>query len=418
MSKDQEKPNLQIKVPKSPLSKVTKIQERRKNLSLLAGHFIELQSSTNIKLQKKAFQIWVQTNLSDSCGDFRSVIHGFEDGACLINLLQNLSGQNMRNFITNPTSKEDKLSNVKIALQFGKKLGLPLHISPNDIIEHKENNILLMVWEIAMFFRMREIPYGDFQPEEILLPWCQMCSEPFGLEVYDLTDGLLDGKIFCAIIAFHKPDLIQKSIFESQQKNETFKEVSRACEILRIPFIMDIEDLEKGKIDKKVTLVFLADLYHKFITESELEKLGEYIEEYQNNQILPDEMQQKVAIPLSLNLKSFLTKHPTTLKKSERKLQEKVKEIEKKHEEKIMELFNELKASEKQVNQLRDELERLKQPKQMKNEAKIETQEEKEKKEEKKKKKKRRKKKERKKKKKKREKKKEESEQEEKAHQT
>eukprot|EP01156_Anaeramoeba_ignava_P023930 Anaeramoba_ignava/c21831_g2_i1.p1 GENE.c21831_g2_i1~~c21831_g2_i1.p1 ORF type:complete len:1074 (-),score=431.60 c21831_g2_i1:15-3236(-) len=346
----------------TPVEKFTKGVQRNRSSSLVVSKKSDdflIDINQNLKIQRKTFILWIQHNLSKSLNSFHSITKGFEDGVCLINLLENLSGKTMKATGKKPKSRNDKLENIRQALVFARKLGLNLTINPTDILEHKEPKILQMIWDIIMFFKMKQVPEGNYSYKDVIIGWCNLSLERYNIEISDISVGFLDGRAFCGIIDGHKSGLVEQVILEENQPKKTLTHAFELGKLFGIPAIIERGDLMRKKIDEKSILVYLAEFYSKFVTIDELKEIPQKIQEISKtkNQLSP----RKLISPFSrlTNISNEQEPH----KKMGKKLHQKLKKIEKQQEEKIVELYNELKLSQEEEKELRQEIENLKKPK-------------------------------------------------------
>ncbi|KAJ5077311.1 spectrin beta chain [Anaeramoeba ignava] len=366
---------------------VSKHSSLRYSTRPIANKTKDLQLHT----QKKIFSLWVRKYLSKHTA-FRSIRRNCEDGIALIELVQNLSGKNIPTYHQKTKTKMQKIDNLNYFIQFALDLTIPLEISPQDIIDQNLQKISQMIWTIAIFFRLKKIPANIFDPREILLLWCQISGEKYSIQINNFSSSFMDGIAFCAIIDFHKPGFIFPSVFTKQLRNKKRLKIAfdKATE-LGVPQILDPSDFTETRISERGVMLYIAEMYYLLATQKDIDEMTRRITKPEENSIENQPVEPlspieppKIVKPTEMNFNQGKMKPKPPVRdgfqqrsrrsgKFSRKFQQIYQQIQKQYEDKIIQIFNVLKTTTNEMENVKEKIEEIKSGKILGNEMSLST---------------------------------------------
>ncbi|KAJ5070254.1 hypothetical protein M0811_11102 [Anaeramoeba ignava] len=220
----------------------------------------------------KVFLNWIKTNISKEipCKDLSN---DFCDGFLLQELLQNLTFLQFILPFKKPLSTMENKMNLLMLLNIAKfQLYIPLKITPIQIVENNKKEILQMIWDLITFFRLSKKP-KEIQDYQILLKsWINSIISKYGIEISNFTDNLFDGQVFAMILNHYFPDLITKTITETNIDKisiELSNEVFEKAQKVGIPQLFETKDIMNKKIGAYENMAYLAEIYHRCVTEKD-----------------------------------------------------------------------------------------------------------------------------------------------------
>ncbi len=101
-----------------------------------------------------------------------------------------------------------------------------------------------------------------------LLLWCKRCTKeykPIGVDISNFHKSWKDGKAFAALVAHHRPDLVNMDDYGSDAA-ANLENIFALCEReFDIPRLIDVEDItEMPKPDEKIVITYVAFLFRHF----------------------------------------------------------------------------------------------------------------------------------------------------------
>uniref|UniRef100_S4RJQ3 Calponin-homology (CH) domain-containing protein n=1 Tax=Petromyzon marinus TaxID=7757 RepID=S4RJQ3_PETMA len=204
------------------------------------------------------------------------------DGHNLISLLELLSGEMLprhRDVMRRPripprergSMLVHKMQNIKIALDFMQRRQIKLvNIRSDDIAEGNPKLTLGLIWTIILHFQVSDIQVGeqhrDLGAKERLLLWVRRVVQEYpDLRCDNFTTSWRDGRLFNAIIHRHRPDLLDmKKVYQQNNQQNLEQAFSLAEQNLRVPRLLDTEDVDVKSPEEKSLVTYVAALYEAF----------------------------------------------------------------------------------------------------------------------------------------------------------
>lgn len=177
------------------------------------------------------------------------------------------------------------INNLNKTLQVLQENGVKLlNISSEDIVAGNKKLTLGLIWIIALCFDGQKLVNSQAVSgiEKSLLNWVRQCTERHGLKVNDFTISWSDGLAFLYVLNGNiTPDFdlksavklhpIARSVIRYDHMNVDYKisiifrlrlAFDLATQHLQIDQLLDPEDVNTNKPDKKSILMYVMCLYH------------------------------------------------------------------------------------------------------------------------------------------------------------
>jgi len=238
-------------------------------------------------VQQKTFTKWVNMKLKPhGIPAVEDLTKSFQDGVALIQLLEIIGDESLGKYNKNPKMRLHRVENLNKALEFIKSRNVNLtNIGAEDIVDGNNKLVLGMIWTIILRFTIAEISEGDLSAKEGLLLWCQRKTQGYkDVNVKDFTFSFQDGLAFCALIHRHRPDLLD---FSKLNKNDRAQNLALAFDVaekhLNIPKLLDVEDIiDVAKPDERSIMTYVAQYFHAFSAANKLETAGRRVRKFVN----------------------------------------------------------------------------------------------------------------------------------------
>nr|XP_032815518.1 plectin-like isoform X7 [Petromyzon marinus] len=221
------------------------------------------------RVQKKTFTKWVNSHLVKSKRQVNDLYEDLRDGHNLISLLELLSGEMLPR--ERGSMLVHKMQNIKIALDFMQRRQIKLvNIRSDDIAEGNPKLTLGLIWTIILHFQVSDIQVGeqhrDLGAKERLLLWVRRVVQEYpDLRCDNFTTSWRDGRLFNAIIHRHRPDLLDmKKVYQQNNQQNLEQAFSLAEQNLRVPRLLDTEDVDVKSPEEKSLVTYVAALYEAF----------------------------------------------------------------------------------------------------------------------------------------------------------
>ncbi|KAJ3451562.1 cortexillin-2 [Anaeramoeba flamelloides] len=332
---------------------------------------------------------WVRFHLPKShSNSFRSIAHGFDNGFVLIKLVENILSIQIPNVKTQVKTKIDKIDNIRLAINFLKKVGVPLEITANHILSHEEKRIMIMLWKIILFYSVKGLPIESNEPTKFLLEWCRVATKKYSLSVDDFYSSFIDGHVFCAILHSFDNSLFDYQQFSQEKPEVLLKKAFDLGDLFSIPKLFNTRSIFNGEVDKHSVIIYICELFQKFSKTEQIvevltnlkvpkKKISDYSLRASSKQIhnLTNNRKFMHSKSFSSNIEDFLNETLTVnmnqsqninqkfnkiLTKSNKKWKNEINDQQKKYDEKIVKIYHKLKESELKSQQNEEIIEELK----------------------------------------------------------
>lgn len=239
-----------------------------------------LMERTWERIQEKTFTKWVNSHLRKRKLVLENLKTDLSNGVMLINFLEIISNQTLPKYEKKPKIRIQEIGNVSIGLKFltSQKIKL-VNISPEDIVDQKLKLILGLIWTIIQKFQIDDISEEQLSAKEALLLWCQKKTAGYkDCKVENFTWSFQDGLALCALIHRHRPDLLDYSKLNKDNKAENLQLAFDVAERdLGIPKLLDVEDMVDIKPDERSVITYVSQYYHVFSKYNQAEVAGRRI---------------------------------------------------------------------------------------------------------------------------------------------
>lgn len=219
------------------------------------------------KQQKKTFTAWCNSHLRKAGTAIESIEDDFRNGLKLMLLLEVISGETLPK-PDRGKMRFHKIANVNKALDYIASKGVKLvSIGAEEIVDGNLKMTLGMIWTIILRFAIQDISVEEMTAKEGLLLWCQRKTAPYkNVNVQNFHLSFKDGLAFCALIARHRPDLIDYSKLSKDNPLENLNTAFDVAEkYLDIPRMLDPDDLiNTPKPDERAIMTYVSCYYHAF----------------------------------------------------------------------------------------------------------------------------------------------------------
>ena len=226
-------------------------------------------SEDRLRTQTKTFRKWANVHLPAS-EQFAEgeLISGLHDGTRLCALASGLSGRTIkvrpREKIKN---KIHMLENLSVGLRALGKMGVDVAtIDASMIHDGKINMILGMLWRTVIYTMANDIGGGvgggGAAAQKGLQQWVKRTCKPMGIKVKNFSSSFRDGKVFGAMIAAVRPDLLTMESLEGVDDRQNIERIfAIAKNELHIPALIDADDLLCSSPDEKSVVTQVAEWF-------------------------------------------------------------------------------------------------------------------------------------------------------------
>ncbi|KYR00721.1 alpha actinin [Tieghemostelium lacteum] len=231
--------------------------------------------------QRKTFTAWCNSHLRKVGTSIESIESDFADGIKLSQLLEIISNDPVFKINKTPKLRIHNIQNIGLCLKHIESHNVKLiGIGAEELVDKNVKMTLGMIWTIILRFAIQDISIEELSAKEALLLWCQRKTEGFErVKVQNFHTSFQDGLAFCALIAKHRPDLIN---YDSLNKDDKAGNLQLAFDIaekeLDIPKMLDVSDmLDVPKPDERSVMTYVAQYYHHFSASRKAENAGKQI---------------------------------------------------------------------------------------------------------------------------------------------
>lgn len=246
------------------------------------------------RIQQKTFTKWCNMHLGKRGQKIEDISKDFCNGLYLISMLEIIGAEDLGKHNKNPKMRIHNIENVNKALGYIASKGVKLWgISSEDICDGNLKLTLGMVWTIILRFAIADISEEELSAKEALLLWCKKKTAGYsGVDVTNFSTSWQDGLAFCALIAAHRPDLIDYSSLNHEDKAGNLQLAFNVAEKdLGIPQLLDVEDvLDVPKPDERSVMAYVAQYYHVFSANRKQEIAGRRIGKLVDMTLTNDEL--------------------------------------------------------------------------------------------------------------------------------
>ncbi|KAL7713307.1 Alpha-actinin [Entamoeba marina] len=227
------------------------------------------------KVQIKTFTKWVNMHLGKRGRKINDITTDFKSGVELCALLE-IIGETTIKCVTNPKMRIQMTENLDKALRFIQSRDVKLTgIGPTDIVDGNVKLTLGLVWTLILRFAISELSAEGLSAKQGLLLWCQKKCEPYPLKVENFSESFKDGRVFCALIHRHRPDILDWETVGNDDRENLEKAFDVAEKELDIPKLLDVEDIvSMPRPDERSVMTYVAALYKVFSSNDQVEKAG------------------------------------------------------------------------------------------------------------------------------------------------
>ncbi|XP_055693426.1 dystrophin, isoforms A/C/F/G/H isoform X2 [Lutzomyia longipalpis] len=228
-------------------------------------------------VQKKTFTKWINAHLSKTtCPPVGDLFVDLRDGHRLLTLLEVLTGERLKR--EKGRMRVHHINNINTALTVLQRSGVKLvNISSDDIAAGSAKLTLGLIWAIALCFDGQKLvnSQGVSGIEKSLLLWARKYTEPHGLKIGDFSASWSDGRAFLYILHEHVPKFDLERSVRQHPMARLRMAFDLASRYLNIDQLLDPEDVNTNKPDKKSILMYVMYLYHAIENLRSVEDLSE-----------------------------------------------------------------------------------------------------------------------------------------------
>jgi prefoldin subunit 5 len=226
-------------------------------------------------VQKKTFTKWVNTHLINAGMRVNDLYEDFRDGIRLITLLELLTKEKLKR--EKGKMRVHRRLNCQTALDCLDRHKVKLvGITSDSIVDGNKKLILGLVWTLILHFQLSSGGEGSTaEVKKELLAWAQTAVEPYDLSVKNFSHDWSDGKVFCAVLHRHRPDIIDYSKVEDSPPQANLElAFDTAYDKLGVEKLLDPEDVAVSNPDEKSILTYVSFLRQQFPTMPPAPKRG------------------------------------------------------------------------------------------------------------------------------------------------
>ncbi|XP_055384433.1 dystrophin, isoforms A/C/F/G/H-like [Condylostylus longicornis] len=216
-------------------------------------------------IQKKTFTKWINSQLTKTKTPLvKDLFQDLRDGHRLLVLLGTLTNSQLKP--EKGRMRVHHINNLNKCLQVIQEHGIRLvNISSDDICEGNPKLTLGLIWLIALAFNGQNLVSSQASNgvEKSLLSWVNQFTEPNGLKINDFSSSWSDGRAFLYILNSSIPAQVDLQASLKRHPNARLKlAFDLAHKYLNIEKLLDPEDVNTSKPDKKSILMYVMCLYH------------------------------------------------------------------------------------------------------------------------------------------------------------
>ncbi|XP_055532572.1 dystrophin, isoforms A/C/F/G/H isoform X3 [Wyeomyia smithii] len=245
-------------------------------------------------VQKKTFTKWINGYLAKSNTPvINDLFEDLRDGHALLSLLE---------ILTNQTYKREKgsmrvhhINNLNKALLVLQEFGVKLvNISSDDINSGNAKLTLGLIWLIALSFDGQKLVNSQAVSgiEKSLLNWVRQYVEKHGVKVNDFSSSWSDGSAFLALLSEAIDTFDLKTALKKHPIARLRMAFDLAFQNLGIEQLLDPEDVNTSKPDKKSILMYVMCLYNAIdsrkLEKGSIQHLAQHVESMEEIQLLSE----------------------------------------------------------------------------------------------------------------------------------
>jgi len=222
-----------------------------------------------LRLQKKIFGRYVQQKLREGGikKEINDLVKQLDDGVILIELIQCLSGKDFGKKPQAAKLRIQQIEGINQALKFATNAGVnvkSVHVSAEDFVDHKENQVLALIFQIIMkYLKFEEDEEGkQLDIRDALTLWLNnKTSGHSGFKIEDLTKSFHNGMAFLALIHKMRPNLVNYEALDASDKTGNLElALTLGEKYLGIEKYVTAADILK--LNEISMIVYLSDWYH------------------------------------------------------------------------------------------------------------------------------------------------------------
>ncbi|KAI9891304.1 MAG: hypothetical protein M1814_002817 [Vezdaea aestivalis] len=240
-----------------------------------------------VTVQQKTFTKWLNTKIKARNITVNDLVSDLSDGVVLIHLLEILSEESLGRYASKPKLRVQRFENVNKTLDFIKARGIQTtNIGAEDIVDGNKKLVLGLIWTLILRFTINDINEEGRTAKEGLLLWCQRKTAIYDeVDVRDFSASWNNGLAFCALLDFHRPDLIDyHKLDKSDHRGNMQLAFDIASREIGIPDLLDVEDVcDVARPDERSLMTYIAYWFHAFSQLERVENAGRRVEKFVEN---------------------------------------------------------------------------------------------------------------------------------------
>ncbi|XP_039438023.1 dystrophin, isoforms A/C/F/G/H isoform X6 [Culex pipiens pallens] len=246
-------------------------------------------------IQKKTFTKWINGYLAKSgTPPINDLFEDLKDGHKLLSLLEVLTNQRYKR--EKGSMRVHQINNLNKALNVLQECGVKLvNISSDDINSGNAKLTLGLIWLIALTFDGQKLVNSQAKSgiEKSLLVWARQLADKYGIKVNDFSTSWSDGSAFLVILS----EVIEAINLQEALKKHPIARLRMAFDLayhhLNIEQLLDPEDVNTSKPDKKSILMYVMCLYNaidsrKIARQQSVQHLAQHAESLEEIQLLSE----------------------------------------------------------------------------------------------------------------------------------
>jgi len=227
-------------------------------------------------VQIKAFTSWLNGYLVKRDMQIANIQHDMEDGVKLINFLELLSDQKIKQkYVEKPPSRIEKIQNLHIALTFLEKdLAVKTAgASAEDFADSNLKMILGFFWSLFKKYRIQTIKQDDKSSEQGLLLWVKKTTNGYrDVNVESYKHSFRNGLAFLALIdkfVDNKEILNYDNFTKENQADNLGSAFDLAEKHLGIPKLLEPNEVSEGNVDERSLVLYVSLFFHAFVAQQQ-----------------------------------------------------------------------------------------------------------------------------------------------------
>jgi dystrophin len=239
------------------------------------GSSISAESDVGRQIRNKAFTRWINAHLSaedeltlgaDSCL-VRDLYIDLRDGACLISLVEWLSGRTINLTSTLVSDPTQNVSRLLLILEEECQCRLD-NLSAAAIAEGDPNAIMEVLWFIILHWHIkihlgcRTFASDVNDCETILIRFCRERTHGYEkVTIENLTTSWTSGLAFNALLhSFHPEWFIFPDLLQNEHRLNIEHAFHLARDRLHVTQLLDIDDVCCGRLDRLSVMLYITDI--------------------------------------------------------------------------------------------------------------------------------------------------------------